>query len=210
MVADARARFRPASPRRWIAGGVVTAVLLGAGAVVLGRELLAPATADPPAPAASELVRFDDAASGISIAYPAGWRRISSSAPGVRLLAQGESSSMLVRTTDIGITVGPRDLDAAKKLTDALVRAAGQPKLLRPAKKVSLGGLPGYLYLYTFLDPATDRRGAHAHYFLFRGQTLMTIIFQTVPAQRFAEFAPRFDRIAETLQVAPGLSRGAP
>ncbi|MBA3306332.1 MAG: hypothetical protein H0U25_10465, partial [Thermoleophilaceae bacterium] len=44
----------------------------------------------------------------------------------------------------------------------------------------------------------------HAHYFLFRGRTLITIVFQTVPADRFAELAPLFDRIAETLRITPG------
>lgn len=186
--------------------GLVAAVVLGGGTMLAARGLVSPAAPATPAPAspARTAVLFEDAASGISIAYPADWRRVPSSDPRVRLLVEGDGSSMLVRTSDLGITVGPQDIDPAKKITDALVRAVAGMKPLRPPKQVSLAGLPGYLYLYTFPDAATLQQGAHAHYFLFRGQTLISVVFQTVPSQRFAERAPRFDRIAETLQVAEG------
>ncbi len=140
---------------------------------------------------------------GFSISYPAGWRRVTSADPQVRLLVEGDGSSILVRMADLGMAIGPEDLDAAKKITDGLVRAAGQVEPLSPPRQVTLGGLPGYLYLYTFQDPATGQRGGHAHYFLFRGQTMITIVFQTVPAKRFAALAPMFDRIGETLRAVP-------
>jgi len=202
--ARARAGFEPGALRRWIPAGAAIAILLGAVAVVLGRELIAPAPREPPAPAANAFVRFRDAAGGISISYPARWRRVASRNPEVRLLAEGEGSSMLVRMADIGIEVGPESLGSARKLTDTLVRAAKKAELLRPPTRVSLGGLPGYLYLYTFSDDATGQRGAHAHYFLFRGQTLITLVFQTEPAERLARLAPLFDRLGETLRPTPG------
>ncbi len=173
-------------------------ILVGAAAVMIGRELITPDAPDPPARAADELVAFDDAAAGISISHPPGWRRVDSADPAVVLLAEGDGASMLVRTADLGVEV--TDLDTAKKISDDLVRA-GQPNLLRPPKQVSLGGLPGYLYLYTFTDPTTGQQGAHAHYFLFRGQTLITVVFQTVPAEGFASLAPLFDRIGDTLRA---------
>ncbi|HEV2769776.1 MAG TPA: hypothetical protein VGV40_06275 [Solirubrobacteraceae bacterium] len=184
-------------------------MVLGAGVMLVTRELTSPAAPVPAAPApparaADDVVQFEDAARGISIAYPADWQRLPSSDPEVRLLAEGGGSSMLVRTADLGITVGPQDLDPAKKITDGLVRAVAGMELLRPPRQVSLAGLPGYLYLYTFPDAATLQQGAHAHYFLFRGQTMISVVFQTVPSQRFAERAPGFDRIAETLRVTEG------
>jgi len=197
----------PAALRRWIPAAVAAVVLAGAAAIVIARELVSPAPPDPPAQpaqAASGFVRFSDAAGGISISYPAGWMRVASPDAEVRLLAVGDGSSMLVRMADLGIEVGPDGLDAAKRLTDKLVRSAGQAKLVRPPEQVTLGGLPGYLYLYTFRDPATGQRGAHAHYFLFRGQTLITIVFQTAPADRLAALAPLFDQIGETLRASPG------
>lgn len=212
MTTGTRSRFSPVAPRRWVAAGVAAAVVLGAGAMLIARALVSPAPSDPPAQVAdaqvadgqvADDVRFQDAAGGFSISYPAGWRRVTSADPQVRLLVEGDGSSMLVRMADLGMAIGPEDLDAAKKITDGLVRAAGQVEPLSPPRQVTLGGLPGYLYLYTFADPATGQQGGHAHYFLFRGQTMITIVFQTVPAKRFAALAPMFDRIGETLRAVP-------
>ncbi|MCP9490539.1 MAG: hypothetical protein MSC31_11775 [Solirubrobacteraceae bacterium MAG38_C4-C5] len=201
MPAEARVGVGPATRRRWIAAGVAVVILVGGAAMLIGRELITPDLPDPPARAADGLVAFADPQAGISISHPPGWRRIASADPAVALLAEGDGASMLVRTADLGVEVG--NLDTAKEVSDDLVRA-GQPTLLRPPKQVTLGGLPGYLYLYTFPDAATGQRGAHAHYFLFRDQTLITVVFQTVPAEGFATLAPLFDRIAETLRASPG------
>ena len=208
MAAEARGGFEPATLKKWIPAGIVAAILLGVAAMVFARELVSPAPPEAPmarAPReAGGVTQFRDPAGAFSISHPASWTRVASSNPEVRLLAQGDGSSMLVRVGDLGIEVGPENLGAARKLTDKLVRSAGQAKPLRPPKRVSLGGLPGFLYLYTFADAASGQRGAHAHYFLFRGETLFTIIFQTVPAERLPELAPLFDRIGETLRTAPG------
>lgn len=203
-MAEGRGGFEPAALRRWIPAGIVVAVLVGVAAMVIGRELISPAAPDRQAPVGGGLVRFRDAAGGISISRPAGWRRVPSPNPEVRLLAEGDDSSMLVRMTNTGVEIGPGSITAARTLTDKLVRSARQAKLLRPPGRVTLGGLPGYLYLYTFRDVATGERGAHAHYFLFRGQTLITIVFQTVSAERLTQLAPLFDRIGGTLRVTPG------
>jgi len=185
---------------------IAAVILVGVAAMVIARELVSPAPPPPDPPAArapSDFVRFRDEAGAFSISHPAGWARVASPDPEVRLLVQGDGSSMLVRMGNLGIEVGPESLGAARKLTDKLVRTAGGTKLLRPPKQVTLGGLPGYLYLYTFADAASGQRGAHAHYFLFRGETLITIVFQTVPAERLNALAPLFDRIGETLRATP-------
>ncbi len=186
--------------------GAAAAVLLAVGAMFIGRELIAPdpAPPQPRAPSADEFARFTDAEAAFSISYPAGWRRLPSPNPEVRLLVEGDGSSMLVRVTELGVDVGPKNLDAAKRLTDKLVGSVDQAKLQRRPRRVTLGGLPGFLYLYTFPDPVTGQLGAHAHYFAFRGRTLITIVFQTVPAKRLASLAPLFDRIGESLRSIPG------
>lgn len=207
MAPRPRAPFAPGLLRKLVPAAIAAALLLGTVAIVIARGLISsPPPADPPArePAADEFVRFTDAAGGISISHPAGWRRTASPDPEVRLLAEGEGSSMLVRISDFGAGAGPKDLDAAKALTDKLVRDAGRVKMVRPAKRVTLGGLPGYLYLYTFADAASGQRAAHAHYFLFRGRNLITIVFQAVPAQRLPLLAPLYDRIGDTLRSTSG------
>jgi hypothetical protein len=200
VTAEAGGGFEPAALRKWIPWAVVVAILLGVGAYALARGLASPVAPEQPARAADDFVRFRDPAAGFSIALPASWRRVAPSDPQVRLLAEGDDSSMSVRTVDLETEVDQESLVAAKRLTDALVSSAGPLELVRPPSQVTLGGLPGYLYLYTYTDAATGGRGAHAHYFLFRGRTLITLVFETVPAEQLARLAPLFDRIGETLR----------
>ena len=190
------------------------AILLGAAAVVISRELVSssdPPKASPapkppgaPDPLRGPFVRFRDPTAGFSIAYPSSWSRISSLDREVRLVVEGDGASMQVRTAPLDIAVGPENLGPAQKLTDNLVKAAGHVKQARPPTRVSLAGLPGYLYIYTFRDAATRQTGAHAHYFLFRGETMVTIVFQVLPSDRFADLVPLFDKIGETLRLEGG------
>ncbi len=198
-------------PRRWLVVGAVATILLALVAMAIGRQLVSSPSAPPqpkakPKPKRSStepagFVRFTDPVGRFSISHPADWRRLKSPDRQVRLLAARDSASVLVRVQPIGTPVGPESLGAAKKLTDNLVRSAGKIKLLREARQVTLGGLSGYLYLYTFKDKATGQTVAHAHYFLFRGETLLALVFQSQPADRFAGLAPLFDRIAETFRA---------
>jgi len=173
-------------------------------AAVLGKVLVSD-SAERPKQAENGLVRFQDDGEDLAISYPATWRRIPSPDPEVRLVAGGtDESSVLMRTVPLGASVGPASIGSAKKLTDKLVMAAKRVKQLRPPRRVDdLGGLPGWLYIYTFEERATGQRGAHAHYFLFRGKTMITLVFQTLPAAQFATFAPLFDRLATTFDAKP-------
>ena len=109
-----------------------------------------------------------------------------------------------MRVTQIGTEVDRKSLDSAQKLTDRLVMKGKDVRELRPPRRIdNLGGLPGWLYIYSFRDSATGQRGAHAHYFLFRGKTMITLVFQTVPSERFATYSPLFDRIAGTFKAGP-------
>ncbi len=201
-------------PRQWLLIGAGAAILLAVAAALIGSQLVSSPASKPkakaqpkPAPAPTEpagFTRFTDPVSKFSIAYPSDWRPLTSPDPQVRLVVARESASVLVRSQPLGISVGPENLAMAKKLTDRLVRSAGKITPLREARRVTLGGLAGYLYLYTFKDKSSGQMVAHAHYFLFRGEALLTLVFQAQPADRFAALVPLFDRIAETLQVQPG------
>ena len=198
-----------AVPRRWVAVGAGVIILVGAVAMLIGRELFSPpsappsrtAPAKPPAAEPSGFVRFRDSSAGLSISHPSSWRRMPPPDAQVSLLAEGDGGSVLVRTASIGVDVDAGSLAAARRLTDRLVRVAEGLKPLRRPGLVALGGLPGYLYLYTFRDGATGQRAAHAHYFLFRGKTMIMVVFKALPAERFTSLAPLFDQIGATLRL---------
>ena len=159
--------------------------MLGGAGVLLGREFVN----DTPAPTQTltvkdGLVTFHDKARGLSISYPATWQRVASPDPQVSLVTGTAEVSLLIRTVQIPTAVGPKDLDRAKVLTNRLVARGDGVQQLRPPRRIDdLGGLPGWLYIYSFNDPETKQRGAHAHYFLFRGNTMITLVFQTVPSE---------------------------
>lgn len=217
---------------RLLAGAGVV-ILVALAAMVVGRQLISssastppkpaappprPATAPPKAPVPDGFMRFDDPMRGLSISLPATWHRIPSADAEISLLATGDGASMLMRTAPLGIDIGPDDVGPARKITDNLLKAAGKVSIVSGPKRVSVGGLPGYLYLYTYRN-AAGQRGGHAHYFLFRSnQTMLIIVFEVAPADRFAALGPLFDTIARTLrtadaasgQSAPRPSPGAP
>ncbi|MGI8429911.1 MAG: hypothetical protein ACR2OB_11565 [Solirubrobacteraceae bacterium] len=198
---------RPPIPRRWLALAVLVALALGVGAWVIGQQVGAspkaahvskrPASTPPPG-----LLAFHDPAGAFQGTYPAGWQRLSSADRAVVLLAASNNgASVLVRKTQIGTAVNASNLAAAKSLTDRVVKGGNKVSLLRPVQQITLGGLPGYLYLYTFQDPGTGGPGAHAHYFLFQGTTMITLVFQALPATSISSFAPLFDRVASTFRA---------
>jgi len=65
-------------------------------------------------------------------------------------------------------------------------------------KPVTLSGSQGYFYLYTFTDTASGQEGVHSHFFLFRGRTMHTFVFQALPSGSFGAAAADFDRIAQS------------
>jgi len=184
----------------------VGALLLAGGAAVVGREFVDDPPPEEDKPKAQQgLVPFKDAREDLSISYPAAWPRVPSRDPEVRLVAGTVEASLLVRTAKLDVEVEPGALDSAKKLTDKLVAKGESVKQLRPPRRIdNLGGLPGWLYIYSFKDAASGDRGAHAHYFLFRGKTIITLVFQTLPSERFATWAPVFDRLAATFRAGEG------
>jgi hypothetical protein len=189
--------------------GVVLAVGLGTSAAIVGQHFYttthsskttntANATDKTDASSRIKPAGFTDFRTdqgGFELAYPANWTKLSPKDPSVLLLlSQGTQDSLLVRANELQEPVGPQQLPAAKQATDKLV-ANSSISMVTDAKQIELGGLPGLLYLYDFKDPATGLEGSHYHYFLFNGKTMITMVFQTMPKERFAESAKTFDQI---------------
>ncbi len=155
-----------------------------------------------PAPERPSTVRFWDTLTDISISYPATWLRRIAKDQAVRFVASAPdasaSVSVSVRKTDLD-TVTFDTLPIVRPLTDDLLRVDQRIAKIGVPVPVRVGGLPGYRYTYTYRkDDGTD--GAHIHYYLFKGQRLIQMVLQAVPAARLPALQSTFDRIAETFQ----------
>jgi hypothetical protein len=181
-----------------VAAGVAAILALVIGAAV-GRSIIpaaSPQRTPPPPP-----VQFNDAEVGIGLTYPGTWQRLPSTDPQVRLLAAaGPSRSVLIRVTRSEIADVKREtLPVVRQFTDPLLAADARTKQLSAPEAISLGGLLGYRYRYTYTgkDGST---GAHVHYFLFKHGLMVQIVFQTIPGSSLAVAEPGFERIAATFR----------
>jgi hypothetical protein len=156
---------------------------------------------------AGGLVEFVDQNDGFAISYPRTWLRLQGNDPGVVLVVsekpidQNNGGSLLTRVVNIGTSVSQEQLPEAKKITDQIVTQGQGVELKFEPKAIMQGGLPGWLYVYTFADKTSGRRGIHSHYFLFKGQTMISFVFQALPDTEFARLAPAFDDMIGTFRV---------
>lgn len=190
--------------RKWLVAGVVGvlavfAVLALVVGGVVGRSIV-PTPAEPSRPATE---RFADSLTDVAISYPASWVRRSSSDQGVRILASSRDGSaavsVSVRKSGLEELVTEENLPVVRPLTDDLVKADNRITALSDPVAVTVGGLPGYRYRYTYRT-ADKTEGAHIHYFLFRKERLVQIVLQAVPASELPTLQPTFDRIADTFE----------
>jgi hypothetical protein len=171
-----------------------------------GREIdrdspTAPPQADSTSPS-GEFAHFRDEEGMFAISYPTAWRKLPAPDPQVRLLvARNDRDSLLVRVARLAEAVTADQLPAMQEMTSRVIASGEQVQLLAGPERVEAGGVPGYFYFYTFKDQVSGERGAHSHYFLFNGGTMVTVVFQTVPETAFEELAPTFDKIISTLRL---------
>ncbi len=199
-----------------IAIGVVLAIGLATSAAIVGRGLFTPDQSAKASNATNTTNRSDVSTkskpagftefrndkAGFELAFPANWTKLSPKDPSVLLLlAQGTQDSFLVRANELQEPVGPQQLPAARQVTDKLVTSNKSVTMITDPKQIELGGLPGFFYFYNFKDAATGQEGSHSHFFLFNGKTMISMVFQTLPKERFAESAKTFDQIAASFHA---------
>jgi hypothetical protein len=187
--------------RKLLAVVAVAAVVMLFLGIWAGRNLLSSSSTPPTARA--DVVQFKDEVAKITIDYPATWTRLPQpeNDPEVALLvSDGDTStSLLVRVSAVGLAPVTRDkLPVVRKLTDDLIAADPRAKQIVDPAPITLGGLPGWRYRYTYAADATG--GAHDHYFLFKGGRMIQLVFQAQPASRLPAVAGTFDRIARTFK----------
>jgi len=189
--------------RKWVVAGVVGVLALFAvlalvvGGVV-GRSIV-PSSPEPSPPAT---VRFADSLTDVALSYPADWVRRTSPDQGVRILASSNDGvagvSVSVRKSGLE-TVTAETLPVVRPLTDDLLNADTRITVKGQPAAVTVGGLPGYKYTYTYRTQ-NKSEGAHVHYFLFKDERLVQLVLQAVPASRLHALAPTFQQIADTFE----------
>jgi hypothetical protein len=206
------------SAKRLTVAGLGLILAAGAGTWVAadrkeGRRRMPPSAQARSVDAASapvdpdELVEFRDDRVGFALSYPKAWVRATAPNPEIVLVAaehdpaKNVGGSILVRVTPLDAPVERGQLGETRKATDALVTSSEGVVLKAEPIETEQGGLPGLYYLYTFRDPVSGLVGAHSHYFLFRGSTMISIVFQALPDGHFGRLAPLFDRVAATVRA---------
>lgn len=199
--------------RKWLVGIVagvlaLAAVLALIGGGVVGRSIVpSPATTPEAAPAPPATVRFKDTLTDVAIAYPATWVRRLSNDQTVRILVSSPDASagasVSVRKSGLTADVNLRNLPAVRPLTDDLIAADNRITAKADPVPVTVGGLPGYRYRYTYTT--TDKtEGVHDHYFLFKTGRLVQLVLQAVPATNLKALQPTFDRIVASFEAPRG------
>ncbi|MEA2151286.1 MAG: PsbP-like protein [Solirubrobacteraceae bacterium] len=186
--------------RKWMVAAGAAAILALVIGVQVGRSIIPSGEDSHNAPSAPPPARFSDQQVGITMNYPASWSRLQSRDPQVLLVAAlspATSLSLRVSKSQLkGVTA--RTLPVVKEFTDDLIAADKRAKLLSAPDPVSVGGLPGYRYRYTYTTQ-DGASGAHVHYLLFKHDLLIQLVFQALPATSLGSVEPTFDRIAGTL-----------
>lgn len=152
-------------------------------------------------------VEFRDEKAGWAINYPTAWNRLQSPDTDVALVVSekppevNRGGSILARNLTLAAPVDESKLPAAKEVTDKIVTNGEGIQLLTEPTVVHQGGLPGYFYFYSFRDPATGQEGVHTHYFLFKGSTMISFVFQALPKDDFQPLATLFDEVIGSFRV---------
>lgn len=200
-----------------VGGVVVAAALLAGGAFFVGTSVVdepddspSSRTTTPGATTApttaTGLVEFRDEKAGWAISYPKAWNRLQPNDADVALVVsekpaeQNTGGSILARDLTLGAPVNDANLAAAKEVTDKIVTGDGIQHITEPTA-VRQAGLPGYFYFYSFKDPASGREGVHSHYFLFKGSTMISFVFQALPKDDFGRLANLYDAVIGSFRV---------
>lgn len=199
-------------------GGVVVAGAVVAGvAFMLGNSSVdspekaatSRTTVTTAAPAATNpagLIEFRDEKAGWTVSYPEGWNRLEPKDADVALVVsekpaeQNTGGSILARNLTLGAAVTDTNLAAAKEVTDQIVAGDGIEHITQP-QVLHQAGLPGYFYFYRFKDPASGQVGVHSHYFLFKGSTMISFVFQALPDADFQRLANTYDSVIGSFRV---------
>lgn len=153
----------------------------------------------------SEFQGYRDDASGFSLRYPKGWVKYVPAASDYRLavaIQPPDTDGFWVRLYPIQTEATEENIGNFKAVTDTVVFGDQSAKLIQE-QLLRVNGRLAYYYLYTVEDPISRNQAIHAHYFIFEGLRMFSLIFQSVPADDFTRQAGIFDQIAESFVAEP-------
>lgn len=162
-----------------------------------------------PATVPADFVTYTDSEAGFTLKHPRTWRRVppeelnlpEGATPPNLVVTPGGLDYVSVRVTELEGTVGPDNIGDLQAVTDAIISDADVRVLER--RSVTVNGMAGYYYLYTFTDGTTKQDGLHSHYFLFQGNRMNALVFQAVPAEAIRRLEPTFDAIRDSFESKP-------
>jgi hypothetical protein len=194
-----------------LGGALVVGIAVAAGRSTVGspKKAATRATTTTASTVPGGLVEFRDDKAGWAISYPRNWNRLQSQDAAVVLVVSekppelNNGGSILARDLILAAPVDESKLPAAKEVTDKIVTGGEGIQMLAQPTIVHQGGLPGYFYFYSFKDPATGQEGVHTHYFLFKGSTMISFVFQALPKDNFQPLAHLFDEVIGSFRVLP-------
>ena len=195
----------PRQKRMVVLMTILTAVVVIASGIAIavatqgrGDNGPQPAPENTPVP----VTLFRDPPNGITLEYPRSWKRVEVPVAEYRLaLDAGNNVAFTLRVVPIQTPATAQNLQNFKAVTDGLVASNPTVKVFKE-QAISLNGMLGYYYFYTFTDGAVE--AVHAHYFLFSGHKMNILVFQTLPDD-FEPLAATFDRVAESFRSDPNI-----
>lgn len=149
--------------------------------------------------------------SGFSLQYPRSWEQFDPKDPPreVPLVAgPGGDDFVLVRLCRLPEEIPREAVPGLRPGFDSIIQG-GKANILEQ-KQITLNRLPGFHYLYTFLDEQTQQQGVHSHYFLVDKATVFQLVFQALPVEDFRGLSRTFDQIANSFRVIPRTGSVAP
>src|SRR5207237_10695321 len=140
--------------------------------------------------ATSRYVTYTDAAKNFRISYPPSWHRTTDAQGALDLHVSGRDAVSISEFT-LAAEVNTTNVADMRAVTDAVLSAPSAHLTVLASQVVQVGKLTGLYYLYYF--PAGAEQGVHAHYFLFSGKQMYTLVFQALPVADFDSLANTFD-----------------
>lgn len=201
-----RGRRAPRSPRKVVA--ILTLLTVAVAALAVFGVVLSSHSSKKAPPAADTsgidvpTTTYNDALTGFTVAYPRSWQKIDVPVADYRLAVDGGSNvAFTIRVVPIQTPADASNLENFKAVTDGLVGSNSTVQILKQ-QAISINGMIGYYYFYTFTDGGVQ--AVHAHYFLFSGNKMNVLVFQALPDD-FARLAPTFDKVAESFHSDPNV-----